>query len=338
MGLEKDTLHVVIRLPFKRPKGFIEPPSIVWTDEMDHKLWQYMSQKNTDWNYIAEQLGVPTSYLVRHAAFIYETQLRGIQQQLRLNGSRNTKSPVQTTSSSSRPTSVRYSNTPQQQEEQQPRRNRDESMILSNLSNISPRIPEKEIGSSHSSYKQEVPLNNTVYKSVSSQHSREEELEESDSAQEEEEETEEQGSGELETRIREIGGESETEDEEQDDSEELKDEEEGSKEEDEEEEFSSHFERMKLQMEEPAFLPRKLDSSRQLSVSMQQLKREHTPPTQRSPAVQPVTPSSALNSVGSSFSDLSDSSITQSALEDAYMSKFNQGSKMSIFNLSRKYN
>jgi hypothetical protein len=28
MGLEKDTLHVVIRLPFKRPKGFIEPPSV----------------------------------------------------------------------------------------------------------------------------------------------------------------------------------------------------------------------------------------------------------------------------------------------------------------------
>lgn len=69
---------------------------------MEHKLWQYISQKNTDCktlcilflivvlkniigNVIAEQLGVPTSYIVRHAAFIYETQLRGIHQQLRIN-------------------------------------------------------------------------------------------------------------------------------------------------------------------------------------------------------------------------------------------------------------
>jgi len=29
MGLEdKDTFHVVIRLPFKRPQGFVEPPSV----------------------------------------------------------------------------------------------------------------------------------------------------------------------------------------------------------------------------------------------------------------------------------------------------------------------
>lgn len=29
MSLEKDTLHVVIRLPFKRPQGFIEPPQVI---------------------------------------------------------------------------------------------------------------------------------------------------------------------------------------------------------------------------------------------------------------------------------------------------------------------
>ncbi|ORZ03881.1 hypothetical protein BCR43DRAFT_451523 [Syncephalastrum racemosum] len=85
MPLDKDTLHVVVRLPFKRPENFVEPPPILWTDEMEVRLWQYMSQKNTDWNFIAEQLGVPTPYLVRHAAFLYETQLRGIQQQLRLS-------------------------------------------------------------------------------------------------------------------------------------------------------------------------------------------------------------------------------------------------------------
>ncbi|KAG0222224.1 hypothetical protein BGW41_006142 [Actinomortierella wolfii] len=40
--------------------------------------------------------------------------------------------------------------------------------------------------------------------------------------------------------------------------------------------------------------------------------------------------SNTYNSVGSSFSDLSDSSITQSAMEDAYLSKFNS-SKTSLF-------
>ncbi|CAO3599058.1 unnamed protein product [Absidia cylindrospora] len=85
MGLEKDAMHVVIKLPFKRPPDFLEPPPVVWTDDMEQQLWKHMNQKHTDWNYIAEQLGVPTPYLVRHAAFMYETQLRGIQQQLQLS-------------------------------------------------------------------------------------------------------------------------------------------------------------------------------------------------------------------------------------------------------------
>lgn len=48
----------------------------------------------TEWigNFIAEQLGVPTSYVVRHAAFVYETQLRGIHQQLRINVNNSTMS------------------------------------------------------------------------------------------------------------------------------------------------------------------------------------------------------------------------------------------------------
>ncbi|KAG0038081.1 hypothetical protein BGZ82_001154 [Podila clonocystis] len=39
----------------------------------------------------------------------------------------------------------------------------------------------------------------------------------------------------------------------------------------------------------------------------------------------------AQNSVGSSFSDLSDSSVTQSAMEDAYLSGYNNNSKLSLF-------
>ncbi|KAL0095086.1 hypothetical protein F4703DRAFT_1054544 [Phycomyces blakesleeanus] len=101
---ETSPLHVVIRLACKRPPGFKEPPSVVWTDEMEHKLWKYMSQKQTDWSFIAGQLGVPTAYVVRQAAFIYETQLRGIHQQLRLGevkASTNTTTTIIPTSASS---------------------------------------------------------------------------------------------------------------------------------------------------------------------------------------------------------------------------------------------
>jgi hypothetical protein len=68
MGLEKEVMHVVIKLPFKRPADFIEPPpvsdrrnpscvpsklisvcfQVVWTDEMEQQLWKYMNQKHTD--------------------------------------------------------------------------------------------------------------------------------------------------------------------------------------------------------------------------------------------------------------------------------------------------
>ncbi|KAI8078195.1 uncharacterized protein B0P05DRAFT_542894 [Gilbertella persicaria] len=286
MDLDKDTFHVVIRLPYKRPPGFVEPPSIVWTNEMEHKLWQYMSQKNTDWNEIAEQLGVPTSYIVRHAAFIYETQLRGIHQQLRLNTTANSISRNSPTPRPSRPVSTRYSN---QQEERSP-------MIDSNVSFRT--IPERS--------------KETLKSSGSTATAR------NFMSQEQEEPVAE-------------------EEEKQD-----------------EEVFSSHFERMKLQVEEPAFLPHKhhptdLSNSRQqLSISIQNLKKldssfsnSSAPP---SPATaQPSTASgsnheSVIHSIGSSFSDLSDSSVTQSALEEAFLSKFNQGgSKMSLLNFSRKY-
>lgn len=45
-------------------------------------------------NGIAEQLGIPTPYVVRHAAFLYQTQLKGIHQQLRKGTRTITKSSV----------------------------------------------------------------------------------------------------------------------------------------------------------------------------------------------------------------------------------------------------
>ncbi|CEG82687.1 hypothetical protein RMATCC62417_16725 [Rhizopus microsporus] len=273
MESDKDTFHVVIKLPFPRPNDFAEPPSIVWTEEMEHQLWKHMSQKSKDWNAIAEQLGIPTQYVVRHAAFIYETQLRGIQQQLRLNVGR-TKSPVV---NKSRPPSIRYSDTIQHNELPQENRQTSDSLLLSKISTIAPRLQESE--NQDSSLIEEKPIEN------------QEEIEEDD------------------------------------------------------QDITDQLEKVQIE-EEPAFLPRRstsktISNSSRLSLSIQNLKKTITPQQQQQQQQQQQLPQSpqivtasssnnpsALNSVGSSFSDLSDSSVTQSALEDAFMSKFNQGSKM----------
>ncbi|CEI96693.1 hypothetical protein RMCBS344292_10850 [Rhizopus microsporus] len=269
MESDKDTFHVVIKLPFPRPNDFVEPPSIVWTEEMEHQLWKHMSQKSKDWNAIAEQLGIPTQYVVRHAAFIYETQLKGIQQQLRLNVGR-TKSPVV---NKSRPPSIRYSDTIQHNELPQENRQNTDSLLLSKISTIAPRLQEPE--NQDSSLIEERPIENQ--------------------------------------------GESEEDDQ----------------------DITDQLEKIQIE-EEPAFLPRRstsktMSNSSRLSLSIQNLKKTITPQQQQqqqlpqSPQIVTASSSnnpSALNSVGSSFSDLSDSSVTQSALEDAFMSKFNQGSKM----------
>ncbi|KAL7333810.1 hypothetical protein PS15p_202674 [Mucor circinelloides] len=375
MGLEdKDTFHVVIRLPFKRPQGFVEPPSIVWTEDMEHKLWQYMSQKNTDWNVIAEQLGVPTSYVVRHAAFIYETQLRGIHQQLRLNtntSSINRNNTMSPTPTKPRSTSIRYSNTLQYQQQLQQQQQQESQRIETSgsiqRSNTSSRLADKSKDnvsmksslSSSSAFKSTSTATYPVAPYTVNDNS----LSSSNSSSEE--------------SISHAQAEkSHSEDDGNDD--------EGEKTDD--EEFSSHFERMKLQVEEPAFLPRQskkspsntsssgLHRSRQaLSMSIQNLKKLHADKLQndelpmdsssttssqhstKTSSTQPQSPShspaannfqistapgssneSAMNSIGSSFSDISDSSVTQSALEEAFLSKFNQGSKMSMLSFSRK--
>ncbi|KAK4516188.1 uncharacterized protein ATC70_011157 [Mucor velutinosus] len=376
MSLEdQDTFHVVIRLPFKRPQGFVEPPAIVWTEEMEHKLWQYMSQKNTDWNVIAEQLGVSTPYVVRHAAFIYETQLRGIHQQLRLNtnnSSINRNNTMSPTPTKPRSTSIRYSNTLQYQQQLQQQQQQESQRIESSdsiqRSNTSSRLADRSkdnvsIKSSLSSSSAFKSTSTATYP-ITAYTINDNGLDNSSSSSSEDSlnctQTEK----------------SHTDDDGNDDQGEKTD----------DEEFSSHFERMKLQVEEPAFLPRQskkspanasssgLHHSRQaLSMSIQNLKKLHVDKLQndelsldsssatssqhstKTSSTQPQSPShspatnnfqistaagssneSAMNSIGSSFSDISDSSVTQSALEEAFLSKFNQGSKMSMLSFSRK--
>ncbi|CAG8560490.1 10747_t:CDS:10 [Diversispora eburnea] len=60
---------------------------VIWTEEMEQKLWEILTlnkRSNIDWNAASRLLNVPVPYLLRYAAFLYETQLRGVQMQLRL--------------------------------------------------------------------------------------------------------------------------------------------------------------------------------------------------------------------------------------------------------------
>lgn len=141
--------------------------------------------------------------------------------------------------------------------------------------------------------------------------------------------------------------ESEEEDDKEDKSEE---------EEDEEERFSSHFQQLKF--EEPAFLPRRVEGStsslstsrHQLSLSIQNLRKPtnnsgegsavspkrilspqtHSPATRSSTALGSNN-ESAINSSTSSFSDISETSVTQSAMEDAFLSNFGNGGGSKLY-------
>nr|CAG8555800.1 2269_t:CDS:2 [Entrophospora candida] len=96
MSSSEETIHVVIKIPRKRPLNFVEPPRVVWTEEMEQKLWEILAQnkrQSIDWNAASRLLNVPIPYLLRHAAFLYETQLRGVQKALNVSigtiGTRN---------------------------------------------------------------------------------------------------------------------------------------------------------------------------------------------------------------------------------------------------------
>ncbi|KAI9251474.1 hypothetical protein BDA99DRAFT_521975 [Phascolomyces articulosus] len=357
MTLEKDTLHVVIRLPFKRPPNFVEPPPILWTDEMEQQLRQYMSQKHTDWNYIAEQLRVPSSYLIRHAAFIYETQLLGIKQFRFLNevGKTTTPPPPSSSTSSShhnhrrnvsspsRPPSRRQtpsSTTPtatiiQQQQQQQldgpildKGKSPVDSMMLSTISNIAPRnsapTPQQQYSTPPPAPSPLVPPSNDIASVI------EESLYTSFASQKSSRTyySPQQSMGITSDSDKDKEGDHEDEDEDEEDAVEI----------------TEQFQNLQME-EEPAFLPvRTQESSSSSSPSIRPREqrrlafstfssRSNKPSNHRKTS---SSSSRAGESTGSSL-DWSDSSITQSALEDALLSKFNHGSKMSSLALSRKY-
>ncbi|KAF9931290.1 hypothetical protein BGZ67_005402 [Mortierella alpina] len=77
-----EPIHIVIRLPYARPEGYVDTQPIQWTDVMEKTLWQIIGQTKpslVDWNAVSRQLGnVPVPFLIRHAAFIYQNQLQDL--------------------------------------------------------------------------------------------------------------------------------------------------------------------------------------------------------------------------------------------------------------------
>ncbi|CAH1765857.1 4703_t:CDS:10, partial [Entrophospora sp. SA101] len=82
---------VQARLPDGEPP--ISSSVVVWTEEMEQKLWEILAQNKRQRNAASRLLNVPIPYLLRHAAFLYETQLRGVQKALNVSigtiGTRN---------------------------------------------------------------------------------------------------------------------------------------------------------------------------------------------------------------------------------------------------------
>lgn len=69
-----DDLHVIIKIPFKRPTNFTIRNPAVWTTEKEEILWAYLSDKTTelDWNKIAAEINMPVTQITRHSAVLYK--------------------------------------------------------------------------------------------------------------------------------------------------------------------------------------------------------------------------------------------------------------------------
>ncbi|KAF8975602.1 hypothetical protein BGZ46_008995 [Entomortierella lignicola] len=82
MNSTEEPIHVIVRLPYARPDGYVDTQPVQWTEAMEKTLWQIIGQTKpslVDWNAISRQLGnVPVPFLIRHAAFLYQNQLQDL--------------------------------------------------------------------------------------------------------------------------------------------------------------------------------------------------------------------------------------------------------------------
>lgn len=69
-----DNLHVIIKIPFKRPNNFTIQNPAVWTLEKEEILWGYLSDKSIelDWDKIAAELNMTVTQVTKHSAVLYK--------------------------------------------------------------------------------------------------------------------------------------------------------------------------------------------------------------------------------------------------------------------------
>ncbi|KAG0320789.1 hypothetical protein BGZ99_004295 [Dissophora globulifera] len=82
MDPSEDSIHVIIRLPYTRPEGYVDTQPVQWTEAMEKTLWLIIGQTKpslVDWNAVSRQLGnVPVPFLIQHATFLYHNQLQDL--------------------------------------------------------------------------------------------------------------------------------------------------------------------------------------------------------------------------------------------------------------------
>ncbi|PVG00458.1 hypothetical protein CPB86DRAFT_754611 [Serendipita vermifera] len=78
-------IHVIIKLPYNRPEGAVDPPIVLWTPEKEATLWDIISRyrgsdsAGIDWPALSAHLQVPLPFLMYRAQVRYEEDLRGLQ-------------------------------------------------------------------------------------------------------------------------------------------------------------------------------------------------------------------------------------------------------------------
>ncbi|KAF9318765.1 hypothetical protein BG003_010597 [Podila horticola] len=44
MDTSDEPVHIIIRLPYPRPEGYIDAQPVVWSEAMEKRLWQIIGQ------------------------------------------------------------------------------------------------------------------------------------------------------------------------------------------------------------------------------------------------------------------------------------------------------
>ncbi|KAI6245543.1 Autophagy-related protein 29 [Erysiphe necator] len=86
MAAHEPQYIVFIRVPFPR-SDFVDPPFVDWDAAKDKQLWKILSNtsknSNIDWNKLAMKFDVPLTFLLQQIACLYEQQMQQVKAQIR---------------------------------------------------------------------------------------------------------------------------------------------------------------------------------------------------------------------------------------------------------------